>query len=76
MSEGFGWSFYGFFVVAAAWCVVYFVWAVRKNAQEAGVTPQPSEREGDSMPSAAASEAGGDASSGESSVEVDGGEEG
>jgi hypothetical protein len=26
-TEGFGWSFYGFFVAAAAWVTAYFVWA-------------------------------------------------
>lgn len=34
MNDGFGWSFYGFFVMAALWCVVFNVWALRKNAQE------------------------------------------
>jgi hypothetical protein len=24
---GFGWSFYGFFFAAAAWLVLYFLWA-------------------------------------------------
>ena len=28
-AEGFGWSFYGFFVAAAMWVGGYFVWAVR-----------------------------------------------
>lgn len=28
-SVGFGASFYGFFVVAAVWLVLYFAWAVR-----------------------------------------------
>ena len=35
MTPGFGWSFYGFFVVAAAWCVVYLAWALAKNRAEA-----------------------------------------
>jgi hypothetical protein len=26
---GFGWSFYGFFVCAAAWLALYFLWAWR-----------------------------------------------
>jgi hypothetical protein len=26
-AEGFGWSFYGFFVAAGAWVAAYFVWA-------------------------------------------------
>lgn len=26
---GFGWSFYGFFLAASAWLLVYFVWAWR-----------------------------------------------
>lgn len=28
---GLGWSFYGFFLFAAAWCAAYFAWAVRTN---------------------------------------------
>lgn len=28
---GLGWSFYGFFLFAAAWCGAYFAWAVRAN---------------------------------------------
>lgn len=24
---GFGWSFYGFFLAAGSWLVVYFLWA-------------------------------------------------
>jgi hypothetical protein len=31
---GFGWSFYGFFVAAAAWLVLYFVWALRAAARD------------------------------------------
>ena len=26
---GFGWSFYGFFVAAAGWLAIYFLWAWR-----------------------------------------------
>ena len=26
--EGFGWSFYGFFVAAVAWVAGYFIWAI------------------------------------------------
>lgn len=29
--NGFGWSFYGFFIAAAVWIVAYFVWAVRHH---------------------------------------------
>lgn len=29
MNDGFGWSFYGFFLAAAAWLAAYFLWAVR-----------------------------------------------
>jgi hypothetical protein len=29
MSVGFGASFYGFFIAAAVWLVVYFAWAAR-----------------------------------------------
>jgi hypothetical protein len=25
---GFGWSFYGFFIAAVLWLLLYFVWAV------------------------------------------------
>lgn len=25
--NGFGWNFYGFFVVAVVWCIFYFAWA-------------------------------------------------
>lgn len=28
MTMGFGWSFYGFFIAAAVWMVLYFVWAI------------------------------------------------
>ena len=28
---GFGWSFYGFFVVAALWVAAYFAWAWRAS---------------------------------------------
>ena len=31
---GFGWSFYGFFVAAAVWLVLYFVWAFRAAARD------------------------------------------
>jgi hypothetical protein len=29
--NGFGWSFYGFFIAAALWIAIYFVWAVRQR---------------------------------------------
>jgi hypothetical protein len=25
--NGFGWNFYGFFLVGVIWCILYFVWA-------------------------------------------------
>jgi hypothetical protein len=31
---GFGWSFYGFFIVAAVWLLLYFVWAMAADARE------------------------------------------
>jgi hypothetical protein len=31
---GFGWSFYGFFVLAAVWLAAYFLWAVRAAARD------------------------------------------
>ena len=31
---GFGWSFYGFFVAAAVWLLLYFVWALRAAARD------------------------------------------
>lgn len=36
MNDGFGWNFWGFFVLAAGWCVAYFVWAVRRNRSDDG----------------------------------------
>lgn len=36
MSDGFGWSFWGFFVLAALWCAAYFVWAVWANRRDRG----------------------------------------
>lgn len=35
MDSGFGASFWGFFVLAAAWCVAYFAWAIAANRREA-----------------------------------------
>ena len=32
--NGFGPSFYGFFVAAVIWLVAYFVWAFRASARE------------------------------------------
>lgn len=29
-----GWSFYGFFIAAAAWLLAYFVWAFRAAARD------------------------------------------
>lgn len=34
MAGGFGISFYGFFVFAAVWCVLYFAWALRANRRD------------------------------------------
>jgi hypothetical protein len=31
---GFGWSFYGFFVAAVVWLLLYFVWAARAAAHD------------------------------------------
>jgi hypothetical protein len=31
---GFGWSFYGFFVLAGVWLAIYFLWAVRAAAHD------------------------------------------
>jgi hypothetical protein len=31
---GFGWSFYGFFVAAAAWMALYFLWASARAARD------------------------------------------
>jgi hypothetical protein len=33
---GFGWSFYGFFIAAAAWVACYFLWAARMSHRERG----------------------------------------
>ena len=32
----FGWSFYGFFVAAAAWLLLYFLWAYRASVRDRG----------------------------------------
>ena len=32
--NGFGWSFYGFFVAAAAWIAGYLVWAAHAASRE------------------------------------------
>ncbi|HEY0876430.1 MAG TPA: hypothetical protein VGD94_23350 [Vicinamibacterales bacterium] len=34
MQAGFGWSFYGFFVCAALWLVLYFAWAAVADRRE------------------------------------------
>lgn len=34
MTGGFGWSFYGFFVLAVLWIVTYFAWAARAAARD------------------------------------------
>ena len=39
--KGFGWSFYGFFIGAAAWVACYFVWAVRAARRERGRPDSP-----------------------------------
>jgi len=31
---GFGWSFYGFFIAAGVWLVLYFAWAFTAAARE------------------------------------------
>jgi hypothetical protein len=31
---GFGWSFYGFFLAAAVWLALYFVWAFTQAARD------------------------------------------
>lgn len=31
---GFGWNFYGFFLVAAVWVLAYYVWAHWQNREE------------------------------------------
>lgn len=31
---GFGWSFYGFFIVAALWIAAYFAWVLVMDARE------------------------------------------
>jgi len=33
-APGFGWTFYGFFVAAAAWMALYFLWAWRAAAAD------------------------------------------
>jgi len=44
MSEGFGWSFYGFWIYAAAWVSGYFIWARRaahKERRDEEELPEP-----------------------------------
>lgn len=36
MEPGFGANFWGFFVMAALWCVAYFAWAVWTNRRDDG----------------------------------------
>lgn len=31
---GFGWSFYGFFALAALWVTAYFLWALRAESAD------------------------------------------
>ena len=31
---GFGWSFYGFFIAAAVWLLLYFLWAFKTAARD------------------------------------------
>jgi heme/copper-type cytochrome/quinol oxidase subunit 2 len=31
---GFGWSFYGFFIAAVVWLLLYFAWAFRAAARD------------------------------------------
>jgi hypothetical protein len=31
---GFGWNFYGFFVLAVVWLAIYFLWAARAAARD------------------------------------------
>jgi hypothetical protein len=31
---GFGWSFYGFFIIATLWLLFYFAWAGREAARD------------------------------------------
>lgn len=31
---GFGWSFYGFFLVAVVWIAAYFLWAFAADARD------------------------------------------
>jgi hypothetical protein len=36
---GFGPSFYGFFIAAAIWLLVYFLWAFKAAARDRSVRP-------------------------------------
>lgn len=43
--SGFGWNFYGFFVVAVVWCILYFGWAqwmTRREREEEDSDPHRS----------------------------------
>ena len=37
---GFGASFYGFFIAAAVWLLVYFLWAFKAAARDRSGTPR------------------------------------
>jgi hypothetical protein len=43
VTGGFGWSFYGFFVFAAAWIAAYFAWAawMNRRTEAEGRRPGP-----------------------------------
>lgn len=41
---GFGWNFYGFFLVAALWVLTYFVWARWQNRKEMQRRDGPEEK--------------------------------
>jgi hypothetical protein len=48
--NGFGWNFYGFFLVGVVWCILYFIWAqwmTRREREEEDPkppTPPPTRR--------------------------------
>jgi hypothetical protein len=47
--NGFGWNFYGFFLVGVVWCILYFIWAQwmtrrEREEEDAGSHPPKSLR--------------------------------
>jgi len=50
MDSGFGANFWGFFVLAGAWCVVYFAWAIAANRRDEERDRHPTDLGGSGHP--------------------------